>query len=66
MELFLDDCHLPTPGYQPLKYLDVCYCGHGVRSHGADESVLGKQEYARRGRVAVRLDEILQVSDLIR
>ncbi|KII92811.1 hypothetical protein PLICRDRAFT_103577 [Plicaturopsis crispa FD-325 SS-3] len=41
-------------------YLDTCACGHGVREHGADEPALGREEFARRGRVAVRLDELLQ------
>ena len=63
VELFLDDAQ--PPNHPPLRYLDTCACGHGVYSHGADESLLGKQEYLRRGRVAVRLDEILQVSALI-
>lgn len=44
------------------SYLELCACGHGVKSHNADEDVLGPSEFARRGRVAVRLDELLQVS----
>lgn len=43
-------------------YLDSCACGHSVRDHGADESTIGRDEFARRSRVAVRLDELLQVS----
>lgn len=44
-----------------LRYLDACACGHDAKSHGADELRLGKDEYARRARVAIRLDEILSV-----
>ena len=44
------------------SYLDTCACGHGVKAHNADEIVLGKSEFARRGRVAIRLDEVLQVN----
>ncbi|KAF9654000.1 Bromodomain-containing protein [Thelephora ganbajun] len=43
-----------------LAYLSECQCGHDVPSHGADVSVLGRPEYQRRGRVAVRIDELLQ------
>lgn len=43
------------------SYLAMCACGHGVKAHNADEDVLGPSEFARRGRVAVRLDELLQV-----
>ena len=44
------------------SYLDACACGHEVKAHNADEITLGKPEFARRGRVAIRLDEVLQVS----
>jgi len=44
-----------------LAYLSECQCGHNVPSHGADVAVLGRPEYQRRGRVAVRIDELLQV-----
>jgi hypothetical protein len=43
------------------QYLDICSCGHGITSHGANKDVLGSEEFARRGRAAVRLDELLQV-----
>lgn len=43
-------------------YLDTCSCGHGVTTHGADLLLLGREEFARLGRVASRLDELLQVS----
>lgn len=43
------------------SYFQQCACGHGVSDHGADESILGTAEFARRGRVAARLDELLQV-----
>lgn len=44
-----------------FAYLSDCQCGHDVPSHGADVSVLGRPEFQRRGRVAVRIDELLQV-----
>ena len=43
------------------SYLETCACGHGVKEHNADEVAMGHSEFARRGRVAVRLDELLQV-----
>lgn len=46
------------------SYLEICACGHSVREHNADKSKLG-EEFTRRGRVAFRLDELLQVSDII-
>ena len=46
------------------RYLAVCACGHGTLSHGADEARLGRSEYVRRARVAIRLDELLMVSSV--
>jgi histone acetyltransferase len=43
-------------------HLELCTCGHGVQEHGADVSEIGTEEFNRRARVAVRLDEILHVS----
>ena len=43
-------------------YMDTCACGHGVQEHGADVSETGTGEFKRRGRVAVRLDELLHVN----
>lgn len=43
------------------EYLEICNCGHSKQAHGADELEIGREEFARRGRVAVRLDELLQV-----
>ncbi|KIL65927.1 hypothetical protein M378DRAFT_10508 [Amanita muscaria Koide BX008] len=43
-----------------LEYLNICECGHGVAPHSADEPAIGRSEYLRRGRVATRLDELLQ------
>lgn len=43
-------------------YLCTCICGHEVGDHGADESVIGREEFSRRGRLAIRLDEMLQAS----
>ncbi|KAI0743463.1 hypothetical protein C8Q80DRAFT_1181286 [Daedaleopsis nitida] len=48
-------------GEPPSKYLDRCQCGHPVLTHGADMSSIGMEEFTRRGRVAVRLDELLEV-----
>lgn len=42
-------------------YLEMCGCGHEAADHGADISEIGTDEFKRRGRVAFRLDEILQV-----
>jgi histone acetyltransferase len=42
-------------------YLELCTCGHAAQEHGADVEI-GTEEFNRRGRVAVRLDEILHVS----
>jgi histone acetyltransferase len=47
------------------SYLEVCACGHSVKEHNADEATLGKLEFTRRGRVAARLDEILQVGHCV-
>jgi len=45
-----------------LLYLSICACGHDVLQHNAEESDIGRAEFARRSRVAIRLDELLQVS----
>ncbi|KAG5723750.1 Histone acetyltransferase gcn5 [Termitomyces sp. T112] len=42
-----------------LPYLQMCACGHDVRDHNADEFELEPAEFARRTRVAIRLDELL-------
>ncbi|EGN99865.1 hypothetical protein SERLA73DRAFT_180116, partial [Serpula lacrymans var. lacrymans S7.3] len=47
----------------PYAYIETCDCGHDVTDHGADESVIGRDEFSRRARVAVRLDELLQDVD---
>ncbi|KAL1743494.1 hypothetical protein HDZ31DRAFT_40830, partial [Schizophyllum fasciatum] len=41
-------------------YIESCACGHSVKDHGADEAVLGRDEFVRRGKVAIRIDELLQ------
>lgn len=46
-----------------LPYLDMCACGHDVVQHNANESNIGPAEFARRTRVAIRLDELLHVSN---
>lgn len=45
----------------PTRYLDRCECNHGVDAHGANVSKIGHEEFIRRGKVAVRLDELLEV-----
>jgi histone acetyltransferase len=40
-------------------YLELCTCGHGVQEHVSE---IGTEEFNRRAKVAVRLDEILHVS----
>ncbi|TCD62923.1 histone acetyltransferase [Steccherinum ochraceum] len=42
------------------EYLAICSCGHSAAQHGADKDTIGSDEFARRGRVAVRLDELLE------
>ena len=59
MEVSPDDSILSDQ--MELAYLNECRCGHDVPSHGADVLVLHRLEYQRRGRVAVRIDELLQV-----
>ena len=44
------------------RYLDTCVCGHDVSAHDADEASLGRDEFVRRTRVAVRMDELRSVS----
>lgn len=46
------------------SYLSSCSCGHDAEDHGANLSEIGQDEFARRGRVAVRIDELLQASDV--
>lgn len=47
-----------------LGYIGACRCGHSVKDHGADENLLGEEEFARRSALAVRIDECLEVSQL--
>lgn len=44
-------------------YLQECGCGHHVTAHGADEATLGRTEFLRRARVAIRMDEFLEDED---
>jgi hypothetical protein len=44
-----------------LSYLEFCQCGHDVKYHGANEAEIGSGEFTRRARVAIRLDELIQV-----
>ncbi|OAX44086.1 hypothetical protein K503DRAFT_650082, partial [Rhizopogon vinicolor AM-OR11-026] len=43
-------------------YLETCICNHDVTVHGSQVSVLGREEFSRRARLATRLDELLQES----
>lgn len=43
------------------EYLETCVCGHDVKEHGANVLEIGLDEFNRRGRAAMRLDENLQV-----
>ncbi|KAF7321801.1 Histone GCN5 superfamily [Mycena kentingensis (nom. inval.)] len=45
------------------SYLNACGCGHDMYYHGADQPHLGREEFVRRARVAIRLDELLQDAD---
>ena len=47
------------------SYLQICACGHSVKEHNANETNMGKAEFTRRARVAIRLDEFLQVSIVV-
>ncbi|KAF8556087.1 hypothetical protein OG21DRAFT_1409723 [Imleria badia] len=44
-------------------YLCTCICGHEVGDHGAEESVVGREEFSRRGDLAILLDAKLQAMD---
>ncbi|KAF9452712.1 hypothetical protein P691DRAFT_609451, partial [Macrolepiota fuliginosa MF-IS2] len=46
-------------------YLEFCDCGHDIIYHGANEAEIGKAEFVRRVRVAIRIDELLQDEDYI-
>ncbi|GJJ06478.1 hypothetical protein Clacol_000670 [Clathrus columnatus] len=39
-------------------YVTTCRCGHSVSDHAVSDGI-APEEYARRGRVAIRLDELL-------
>ena len=44
----------------PANYIAMCRCGHQVHEHGVSQGIT-QEEFNRRGRVAIRLDEILEV-----
>lgn len=44
-----------------VGYLTTCRCGHDVGDHASLEDITA-EEISRRGRVAIRLDELLEVS----
>ncbi|KAI0055168.1 hypothetical protein BV25DRAFT_1776601, partial [Artomyces pyxidatus] len=46
----------------PSDYLRLCACGHDAQEHGANAAELGHEEYARRVRIAARIDEYLERS----
>ena len=61
VQLTLDEHYfLGDPG-RDAHYLDSCACGHSCIEHGADIDRLGREEFTRKARVAIRLDEFLQV-----
>lgn len=47
-------------------YLETCICGHDVADHGGQLAALGREEFSRRARLAIRIDELLQVRLLSR
>lgn len=57
--LFNDVAHFESDEEKDSRYLQTCACGHGIKEHG--DGRIDKGEYARRGRVAVRMDELLMV-----
>ena len=44
-------------------HLKFCNCGHSYEDHGCD-AALDREEHSRRARVAVRIDEFLEVCSL--
>jgi histone acetyltransferase len=44
-----------------VTYLYRCECGHSPQQHGADEEELDKEEYTRRAKLALRIDQHLEV-----
>jgi hypothetical protein len=45
----------------PVGYITTCRCGHDAGDHAAFQNITS-EEITRRGRVAIRLDELLEVS----
>ena len=43
------------------SYIHSCSCGHSAKEHGANDALLQPEEYARRARVAMSIDEHLEV-----
>lgn len=64
VDLLADDSE-ELIGSGDVQYLSQCACGHGIQEHDADEGMLGRDEYIRRARVAIRLDEMLSVSIVV-
>lgn len=62
-QVLLDEDAEEEEDSQPV-YLDECGCGHGVKEHGADLDSLSRNEFERRGRASVRLDQLLQVPNV--
>ena len=42
-------------------YLELCACGHSAREHGAEQALLGREEFMRKAKVGIRCDELLKV-----
>lgn len=59
--VILDTAALDNNTSEPAGYITSCRCGHSVRDHAVLEHT-SPEEYVRRGRVAIRLDELLDVS----
>jgi histone acetyltransferase len=49
------------PSTTVLPFLDICTCTHGITEHGNPPD-LDHREQIRRGKVAIRLDELLTVT----
>ncbi len=50
-----------SEGLTEEGHLKICRCGHALEDHGCDDS-LNRDEFNRRAKVAVRIDELLEAS----
>jgi hypothetical protein len=44
-----------------VSYLRLCGCGHSPQQHGANAAAVDEEEYTRRAKLALRIDEHLEV-----